>query len=52
MRFPYTLSHQRLADTFSGIRQTVEPTPLYNTADVGAVQVTIDRGGVRVTTMR
>ncbi len=45
-------SHQRLADTFSGIRQTVEPTPLYNTADVGAVQVTIDRGGVRVTTTR
>jgi competence protein ComEC len=45
-------SHQRLGDTFSGIRQTVEPAPLYNTADDGAVQVTIDRGGVRVTTTR
>jgi len=45
-------SYQRLADTFSGIGQAVEPAPLYNTADVGAVQVTIDRHGVEIATTR
>ena len=41
-------SHQRMKDTTNGLRQIVGSTPVYNTADVGAVEVVIDRKGVRV----
>lgn len=41
-------SHQRMDETFNGLQTVVGSTPLYNTADVGAVRVVIDKRGVRV----
>ncbi|UCC31520.1 MAG: ComEC/Rec2 family competence protein [Phycisphaerales bacterium] len=41
-------SHQRMDETFNGLQAVVGTTPLFNTADLGAVRVVIDETGVRV----
>ncbi len=43
-------SHERAAETFNGIDRLLGDVPLYNTADLGAIQVVLDRDGVTVTT--
>jgi competence protein ComEC len=45
-------SSQPMDETFNGLQAVVGATTLYNTADVGAVQVIIDEDGVRILTMR
>ena len=45
-------SHERMDETFSGLHYVVGDIPLFNTADVGAVQVVIDDQGLRVSSMR
>ena len=45
-------SGQRMADTFNGLQEAAGVTQIYNTADVGAVEVVIDQSGVRVSTIR
>ena len=44
-------SGQRAVDTFSELSEILGQTRLLNTADVGAVTVTIDRNGLRVTSV-
>lgn len=41
-------SHARMAETFNGLQAVVGRTPLFNTADVGAVRVVIDGDGIEV----
>ena len=41
-------SQQRMDDTLSALAEIAGTTPLYNTADVGAIEVVIHRDGVRV----
>ncbi len=45
-------SGQRMDETFNGLQAVVGAIPLYNTADVGAVQVVIDADGICISTMR
>lgn len=45
-------SHERMAETFSGLSKMTGDAPLYNTADVGAIQVVIDNAGVHVSVLR
>ena len=45
-------SHERMDETFSGLQYVVGEIPMFNTADVGAVQVVIDDEGLRVSSMR
>jgi competence protein ComEC len=45
-------SHEPRVETFNGLYEMAGATPVYNTADVGAVQVVIDREGVHVSSMR
>ena len=42
-------SHQRTDETISELTAIVGPIPLYNTADVGAIEIVIDRNGAEVT---
>ena len=42
-------SHKPMAQTDNGLLALIGDTPIYNTADVGAVRVTIDHHGVSVT---
>jgi competence protein ComEC len=44
-------SNQKMAETFSGLQEILGTVPLYNTADLGAVEVVIDHEGVRVRCM-
>jgi competence protein ComEC len=44
-------SGERMTETFTGLQVIVGGTPLYNTADDGAVQVVIDGSGVHVSSM-
>jgi len=45
-------SNERMADTLNGLQAVMGTTPVFNTADVGAVQVALDRNGVKVTPAR
>lgn len=45
-------SGERAAETYSGLESLIGAIPLYNTADVGAVEVVIDENGVRATSLR
>jgi competence protein ComEC len=45
-------SGERMDQTRSGLNALVGDIPLYNTADVGAVEVVLDDDGVRVSTLR
>jgi hypothetical protein len=40
-----------MAETFNGLQEAIGATPLYNTADVGAVEIRIDQTGVHVSSM-
>jgi competence protein ComEC len=42
-------SHQPIDQTFSPLPAIVGTTPLYNTAEVGAVEIAIDHTGLEVT---
>jgi len=44
-------SDQSKVETFNGLYEVAGNTPVYNTADVGAVRITIDRTGVEVATL-
>ncbi len=44
-------SGEPMTETFNGLQAVVGDTPLYNTADVGAVRVVIDAGGVHVSSI-
>ncbi|MGD2108031.1 MAG: ComEC/Rec2 family competence protein [Phycisphaerae bacterium] len=44
-------SHQPRAETLNGLYEIAGATPVYNTADVGAVRITIDETGIDVETM-
>ena len=39
---------ERTDQTFNGLRKLVGETPMWNTADVGAIGIVIDKTGVRV----
>lgn len=41
-------SHRRMADTDNGLRRLVGSAALLNTADVGAIRIVFDKGGVDV----
>jgi len=43
-------SNERSQQTLSGLDAAIGDVPLYNTADVGAVEVVLDREGVHMTT--
>ncbi len=43
-------SQRRTADTFSGLGEVLGARPLFNTADVGAVEIILDESGVHVST--
>ncbi|MCH7994669.1 MAG: hypothetical protein IIB57_09520 [Planctomycetes bacterium] len=43
-------SHRRTADTVSGLVEIVGHRPLFNTADIGAVEIVLDESGVHVST--
>lgn len=43
-------SHRRTADTLSGLAEIVGSRPLFNTADIGAVEIVLDESGVHVST--
>jgi len=45
-------SGERMDQTRSGLNALVGDIPLYNTADVGAVEVVLDDAGVRVSALR
>ncbi len=44
-------SNHRMAETFNGLPEALDTIPVYNTADVGAVEVVMDSKGVRVSCM-
>ena len=43
-------SHRRTEDTVSGLVEIVGHRPLFNTADIGAVEIVLDESGVHVST--
>ncbi|UCE58506.1 MAG: ComEC/Rec2 family competence protein [Phycisphaerales bacterium] len=43
-------SNKRMDETFTGLEYVTGSTPIYSTADVGAVQIVIDARGIRVRT--
>ncbi len=45
-------SHERMDEAYHGIERLVGSAALFNTADVGAVEVTLDRNGVRIASSR
>jgi len=45
-------NRQPMAETLSGLQALVGGSDLFNTADVGAVRVTLTEDGITVSTMR
>lgn len=43
-------THERTADTVNGLQARIGPAALYNTADLGAIQVALTRDGIEIAT--